>query len=193
MLEELGNTIEELLKEFKLNDIDVVVIGSTVISLELGAFLKENEDLDFFVTNRSPFLEEDLFKNIALLKGWDYAYTDYGTPRFIIPREYGEIFVDFYENIHDFYVPQKLLEKETRLIRIGEGRLKVISVEAYIVLKARAGRKMDDNDLNKIKELVDDGYLKISKRKIRELLKLFPVEEISTMRNRLLRRKLIEK
>ncbi len=191
MVEELKKILKELAKEFELNNIDAVIIGSTIVSLALGGYFKEEEDLDLFVINRSPLLEEDLFKNIAISKGWDYTYTDYGTPRLIVPFEYGEFFIDFYENIHDFYVPEEILEKETRRIKINHYRIKVLSLEAYIVLKARIGRRIDDRDLARVKELIEEGYLKVNRRKIEELLKYFPEEEISIMKNRLARRELI--
>jgi len=191
MVEELRKILKELAKEFELNNIDAVIIGSTIVSLALGGFFKEEEDLDLFVINRSPLLEEDLFKNIAISKGWDYTYTDYGTPRLIVPFEYGEFFIDFYENIHDFYIPEEILEKETRRIKINHYRIKLLSLEAYIVLKARIGRRIDDRDLARIKELIKEGYLKVNKRKIEELLKYFPEEEIGIMKNRLARRELI--
>mgnify|MGYP000448038323 FL=1 len=191
MVEELKKILKELAKEFELNNIDAVIIGSTIVSLALGGFFKEEEDLDLFVINRSPLLEEDLFKNIAISKGWDYTYTDYGTPRLIVPFEYGEFFIDFYENIHDFYIPEEILEKETRRIKINHYRIKLLSLEAYIVLKARIGRRIDDRDLARIKELIKEGYLKANKRRIEELLKYFPEEEIGIMKNRLARRELI--
>ncbi|RLG74589.1 MAG: nucleotidyltransferase [Thermoprotei archaeon] len=191
MVEELRKILKELAKEFELNNIDAVIIGSTIVSLALSGFFKEEEDLDLFVINRSPLLEEDLFKNIAISKGWDYTYTDYGTPRLIVPFEYGEFFIDFYENIHDFYIPEEILEKETRRIKINHYRIKLLSLEAYIVLKARIGRRIDDRDLARIKELIKEGYLKVNKRKIEELLKYFPEEEIGIMKNRLARRELI--
>jgi len=191
MVEELKKILKELAKEFELNNIDAVIIGSTIVSLALGGFFKEEEDLDLFIINRSPLLEEDLFKNIAISKGWDYTYTDYGTPRLIVPFEYGEFFIDFYENIHDFYIPEEILEKETRRIKINHYRIKLLSLEAYIVLKARIGRRIDDRDLARIKELIKEGYLKVNKRKIEELLKYFPEEEIGIMKNRLARRELI--
>jgi len=191
MVEELKKILKELAKEFELNNIDAVIIGSTIVSLALGGFFKEEEDLDLFVINRSPLLEEDLFKNIAISKGWDYTYTDYGTPRLIVPFEYGEFFIDFYENIHDFYIPEEILEKETRRIKINHYRIKLLYLEAYIVLKARIGRRIDDRDLARIKELIKEGYLKANKRRIEELLKYFPEEEIGIMKNRLARRELI--
>ena len=192
LFEELKEVLNEILPLLRENDVEAVVIGSTVVSLELGGFFKENEDVDFFVTNRSPFLEEDLFKNIALMMGWDYAYTDYGTPRIVIPKEVGEFFIDFYENIHDFYVPQEMLEEETRSIRIGDHKLRYISLEAYVVLKSRIGREIDDQDLEKISQLVKEGYLKLNRKRVSKLLQYFPQEEIGMMKNRLRRHRLVE-
>ena len=59
------------------------------------------------------------------------------------------------------------------------------------MLKARIGRRIDDRDLARIKELIKEGYLKANKRRIEELLKYFPEEEIGIMKNRLARRELI--
>ncbi len=192
LFDELKEIFGEILPLLRENDIEAVVIGSTVVSLELGGFFKENEDIDFFVTNRSPFLEEDLFKNMALMMGWDYAYTDYGTPRIVVPKEIGEFFIDFYENIHDFYVPHKVLEEETKSIRVDGQKLKHISLEAYVVLKSRIGREIDDQDLERISQLTREGYLKIDRKKTSKLLQYFPEEEIGMMRNRLRRHRLIE-
>ena len=191
MVEVLKKILREVVAELKVNNIDAVVVGSTVVSFALGGLFKENEDIDFFVVNRSPLLEEDLFKNIAISKGWDYTYTDYGTPRLIVPYEYGEFFVDFYENIHDFYIPEEIISNEVKKLRINKHRVKMISLEAYIVLKARIGRKIDDRDLSRIKNLIDEGYLKVNRRKIVELLKYFPEEEVGMMRNRLIRKGII--
>ncbi len=193
LFDELREVLSELLPLLKDNDIEAVVVGSTIVSLELGGFFKDSEDLDFFVTNRSPFLEEDVFKNIALMAGWDYAYTDYGTPRLVIPKEMGEFFIDFYENIHDFYIPQEIVNNEVRSIRVGEYKLKHLTLEAYVVLKSRIGRDIDDQDLNRISQLVKEGYLKLNRKKVAKLLQYFPQEEIGMMENRLKRHKLIEK
>lgn len=192
LFDELREIFSEILPLLRENDIEAVVIGSTIVSLELGGFFKENEDIDFFVTNRSPFLEEDLFKNIALMMGWDYAYTDYGTPRIVIPKEVGELFIDFYENIHDFYVPSEIINMETRSIRIGDYKLKHLSLEAYVVLKSRIGREIDDQDLERIGQLVREGYLKLDKKKVGKLLQYFPQEEVGMMKNRLKKHMLIE-
>lgn len=178
--------LREVLKEFEKRGIRLVLIGSTVVDIYLGEEFKD-ADLDFFSISTSPLVEEELFRSIAESRGWDYSYTDLGTPRYIVRVGDREYDVDIYENISDFYIPLEILGKEVARKRIGKTKLEHITLEAYLTLKSRIGRESDEEDLKKIGKLVKSGKLKVSREKVEKILKYFPEEEVSTMHSRLVR------
>ena len=151
--------------------IDAVIIGGTVVELSLKA-RRFKGDIDLFAVEPSPLLDEEVFRNLAEREGWDYSYTELGTPRLLAKTSSGEVPVEFYENIYDFYVPLEMLREATS-IRLRGLRVRIISVEDYLVLKARAG---EERDLARLKELASMPRLKVDTRRIRERAGLFEDE-----------------
>ncbi len=153
-----------------------VIIGSTVIDLELRRRSFE-DDVDVFALEPSPLVEEDFYRDLASREGWELSYTALGTPKLIVKVPSGaEVIVEVYENIHDFYVPLEILERApTKRIR-GVG-VRVIRPEDYIVLKAKAARDTDIEDLRIVKEYIDEGRLRIDERILRSDLELLPEED----------------
>ncbi len=144
------------------------IIGGTVVEVALGS--KDlGDDIDLFAEKPDIIMEEDVYRNISYEKGWVIGQTWLGTPRILVRINNVEVPVEFYDNLYDFYVPESML---TRAIRqeIGGVRVKVLSLEDHIVLKANAGR---DKDLERLKEIakhIKRGRLKVNLEKIREAI-----------------------
>lgn len=159
--------------------IESVVIGGTVVQLALRSKRFEG-DLDLFALDPSPLLEEEVYRGLAEREGWGYSYTDLGTPRLLARIRRVEVPVEFYENIHDFYVPMEILDGAAG-IRVRGLRIKVIGVEDYLVLKARAG---GERDLARLRELASNPRLRIDARRLRSRAGLFEEEQVILRRLR---------
>ena len=159
--------------------IESVIIGGTVVQLALKSRRLEG-DLDLFAVEPSPLLEEEVYRELAEREGWLFSYTSLGTPRMLARVGSVEIPVEFYENIHDFYVPLEIIGNAGS-VRVRGVRLRLIGVEDYLVLKARAG---GDKDLAKLRELASNPRLKIDSRRLREAAGLFEEEDIIIRRLR---------
>jgi predicted nucleotidyltransferase len=175
----LTYTLDDLawvLSKLQQRGVRFVVIGSTVIDLELRRRSFE-DDIDVFAFEPSPLVEEDAYREIALREGWDLSYTALGTPKLVVKVPSGsEVIVEVYENIHDFYIPLEILERApTKRIK-GVG-VRLIRPEDYIVLKAKAARDTDIEDLRIIKEYIDERRLRIDERIVRADLELLPEED----------------
>ncbi len=153
-----------------------VVIGSTVLYLELRA-TKLEDDIDLFALEPSPLVEEDFYREKAYKHGWTLAQTVLGTPKFVVRTPSGaEVIVEFYENIHDFYIPPEILESAPTK-RIRGVAVKVLRPEDYVVLKAKAGREVDMEDLRIVWEYVEEGKLKLNERIIKQDVEYLPEED----------------
>lgn len=165
-----------LIKKLEEEGIRGVIIGSTVIELELRHKSFE-DDIDFFVLEPSPLIEEDRYREIAFRNNWQMSYTALGTPKFVIRLPSGEeVITEFYENIHDFYTPLEIIENAPTKRISGVG-IRVIRPEDYIVLKAKAAREPDIEDLRIVKEYIDSGRLRIDERIIKRDIELLPEED----------------
>ncbi len=71
--------------------------------------------------------------------------------------------VDLYENVQDFFVPPIVIESAEER-QIGKGYFKIIRLEDYILLKANAFREEDEEELNKIIQLIGERKLKIDSK-----------------------------
>ncbi len=152
------------------------VIGGTVVALFAG--LKDlGPDVDVLAESPSPLEQEQAYAKLAESRSWDYGQTWLGTPRLTLLAEGEEVPVEFYDNIYDFYVPERFI-REARRVDVEGVRVKVIGVEEYLVLKGRAGREEDEEALKQIGELVKRGKLKVDPEKVRELTKEFEEEKI---------------
>jgi len=160
-----------------------VVIGSTVIQLYLGS-KKLEDDVDFFALEPSPLIEEDFYRGIASEHGWGFSYTELGTPRLIVRLPRGEVVLEFYENIHDFYIPEEMLRRAP-VERVQGVPVQHLLKEDYVVLKAKAGRNKDIQDLRRIYSLYKTGRLKLDARLLREALQLLPEDDARLAAKRL--------
>ncbi len=165
--------------------IEFVSIGSEVVLLHSGIDYKPTAmDVDLFVLNVSPFLEEDLFKEIAEKHGWRVTQTWIGSPSIVIAVDETDINVDLYENILDFYVPREIVDDAAR-INLKGFRVKVIPLEGYIVLKAKAGRDIDERDLKAIRILEAKGKIRLDLNRVKKYIKTFPEEDRKYIEHRL--------
>ncbi len=172
--------VREILRALVDEGLDGIIIGDTVLALALGRKNLEG-DIDVFAVGFSPLFEEEKIRSIAEEHGWDVGTTDLGTPSIIARVKGKTIVVELYENILDFYVPEDVIEES---VDVGLP-MKAVSLEAYVLLKSRAGREEDDRDLAEIAELASKGKIKLDLAKIRRLLSVFPEEDLSTMVHRL--------
>ena len=161
-----------------------VVVGSTVIELALRRKQFE-DDIDVFVLEPSPLIEEDFYRSLAEREGWEISFTALGTPKLVAKLPSGEeVIVELYENILDYYIPPEILEQAPKK-KIGKTEVRMIRPEDYIVLKAKAAREADIEDLKIVKEYVDEGKLRIDKRIIKRDIELLPEEDRGFVENKL--------
>lgn len=177
------NTLAKVLGEIREVGIDFVVIGDTVVYLETKNRELEG-DVDLFVTNISPFVEEENIRSIAEEHGWGFGYTDLGTPRLIVRTSEGDVVVELYENIHDFYIPEEMVQ-EAKKIRIRNVEVNIIHVEDYIILKARAGGPEDLEKLSKMLKFIKSKGYCLNQRILRRHILFFEPDEQQLIRSRL--------
>ena len=177
------DSLIDVLSKLRRSNVDFVIIGSTVVQLALKREQLE-EDVDLFVLRPSPVAEEEFYRELANRYAWSVSFTELGTPRIIAKSSTGdELVLELYENIYDFYVPEDVLNAARKLKLRGES-VRVLSLEDYILLKAKAGRDDDIQDLNIIREHIKAGRLKVDKRLIEKRTRLFG-DEANVIRRRL--------
>ncbi len=184
----MAYTLQDLawiMQKLQEHGINGVIIGSTVVELALRkkTFV---DDIDVFALEPSPLIEEDHYSSVAASEGWGYSYTVVGTPKFIVraPSSGEDVVVEFYENVMDFDVPNEMLARATTK-KIGGVSIRLIKLEDYIVLKAKAARETDVEDLRIIKEYIDSGKLSIDKRLVKQALEWLPEEYRAIARSKL--------
>ena len=185
------DVLKLVISKLKSKGIDCVVIGSDVLELTGKIRISELDDIDLFITNKSTLLEEQLFRNIAKESNWYYSTTWLDTPKYIIPFGGREYHVELYENIYDFYIPPEILDSSVKIKLNKEITCRSLNIEAYIILKAKAGRQKDNEDLKRISELISRGKLRINKKLVQEYLMYIPEEEKSMVVNKLSKYNLI--
>ncbi|MEL9929320.1 MAG: nucleotidyltransferase [Sulfolobales archaeon] len=174
--------LSELFSYLESLGVRLAIIGSTSLQYHMG-IRKFEDDLDLFVYEGSLLLEEERLRSDLARLGWDVGLTEFSTPKVIMRRGDEEIEVELYENIHDFYIPLELIER-ARDITVKDHRLKILLPEQYLVLKARAGRDKDLEDLRVYSDMIKEGKLRISISLIRENASLFEEERIIISRLR---------
>ena len=175
--------LAEVISRLRDSGIDGVIVGSTVYMIYLR--LKEFEDdIDIFTTNISPTFDEDLVRDVAKKLGCIMGQTEWSTPQLRCYFSGSEVTVELHENIYDFYIPSEIIES-ARTITIGNVDIRVIRLEDYLILKARAGRDADFEDLRFLVDLINSGSLNIDLGKIAERLGLFDEYEAKLIRKRL--------
>ncbi|MEM0015137.1 MAG: nucleotidyltransferase [Zestosphaera sp.] len=168
--------LAEVLRSVSAEGMESVIVGSTVYMLRLG--IEEFEDdVDLFATNFSPVFDEDLIREAAERIGCEVGVSEWGTPRLeCVVRDECIVPVELHENIHDFYVPPEMVE-DAETLTIEGFEVRVLRVEDYVLLKARAGRDRDLEDLNYIADLIKSGTLKVDLRFVKERLRVFDEDE----------------
>ncbi len=172
----------ETMKLLLANDLKFTVIGGAVIALATGAD-DMGEDVDLFAESPNVINEEDAYRSIADSNSWDYGQTWLGTPRITVIVGDEEVPVEFYDNLYDFYVPEDFISS-ARKVEVEGVRVKAIGVEQYLVLKARAGRKEDEEALKNIGESVKRGRLKVEASKVLQLASEFDEGQVIVRRLR---------
>ncbi|BAN89849.1 nucleotidyltransferase [Aeropyrum camini] len=146
------------------------IIGGTVVEHALGS-RDLGDDVDLFGEEPSPLLEEEYY-SVAHELGWSSGQTWLGTPRLIARVGGEEVPLEFFDNVHDFYVPEPMLERAERVVLDGV-RVKMVLLEDHIVLKAHAGRGSDMERLKEIGRHVRKGRLQVSASLVREAVEFF--------------------
>jgi len=176
-------TLAEVISRLRSNGIDGVIIGSTVYMIYLK--LKEFEDdIDIFTTTISPTFDEDIIREAAKKLKCIVGQTEWGTPQLRCHFSGDEVTIELHENIYDFYIPNKIIE-DAKTVSIGSVDIKILRLEDYLVLKAKAGRDVDFEDLRFLVDLINSKDLSINISKIIERLNLFDEYEAKLIRKRL--------
>ncbi len=176
-------SLAKAIVQLRENGIDGVVIGSTVYMVRLG-FHELEDDVDLFTTNIMPSFDEDVVLNAAEALGCFLGQNEWGGPQLKCPIDEEEITVELHENIYDFYVPQEILD-DAETLSIAGVDVRMIRVEDYLILKAKAGRDQDLEDLRYLSDLIKNGKLKIRRELLRQRLSLFDEYESKLIIKRL--------
>ena len=171
-------TIKQLAEAFrKLSEIGIegIIIGDTCINLELGNKQLEG-DIDLFVTNMSPIMESNRIIVVAEEKGWSTGTTELGTPSIILRVNDADITVELYENVLDFYIPQELIELCLQEYDINGTKIRCLSKECWLVLKAKRGAMQDLSEIRFALELIERNNVKLDKNKIMKAIEIFGEE-----------------
>lgn len=170
----MGYRLEDLASIFKqLEDLGLrfVIIGNTSIYYAMGLRVFE-DDVDLYIYEGSlAFADSDL-RNMADERGWDIGMTELGTPSLVIKRGDEELVIDLYEALHDFYIPEEIIDA-SRTVGLDSARVKILTPEQHIVLKARAGSEESIEDLARYADLIESGDLKVNIQEIKRLANLF--------------------
>ncbi len=168
--------LRDVIQKLRDSGVDGVLVGSTALLLHLNSNEFE-DDIDIFVTNFSPCIDEDVVRGVSAKLGCELSQSEWGTPALHCLFNDDEIVIELHENVLDLYIPESVI-KSAREVKLMDIKVKCISVEDYVVLKARAGRDHDLEDLNVIADLVRDGKLKLDLNMVRERIREeFPEEE----------------
>ena len=177
------NVLAKLFSLLSSEGIEGVIIGSTTYMLHLG-FKELEDDVDIFTTSISPTIDEEVIRRLASKYGYFLGQTEWGTPQLHVRIDEYELIVEFYENMYDFFIPQEVINDAITYSIAGQ-EVKAIRVEDYIILKAKAGRDKDIEDLNYLSDLIRCHDLRINTKVMRERLKLFEDYEAKLIIKRL--------
>ncbi|MCC6045478.1 MAG: nucleotidyltransferase [Ignisphaera sp.] len=167
-LKHIVKALEVMAKE----GIEGILIGDTCLNIELGNKFFEG-DLDLFVTSLSPLMESSRIIALAEEKGWSTGATELGTPSVTITVNNIDITVELYENIMDFYIPQEIIDICQQEYNVEGSKIRCISKECWIVLKARRGSSQDLSKISFALELIERNNIKIDKNKLKKAVEAF--------------------
>ncbi len=166
--------LAEAVKLLRSKGIDGVVVGSTVYMIKLR--IKELEDdIDIFTTTISPTIDEDLIAEFAEDHECVLGQNFWGGPQLKCMINNQEVTIELHENIYDYYIPPQIVN-ECGEVEICGVNIKLINLEDYLVLKAKAGREKDLEDLRYLSDLISRGKLKVSLDKVMKRINLFGEE-----------------
>ncbi|MEM0380063.1 MAG: nucleotidyltransferase [Desulfurococcaceae archaeon] len=169
--------LARVLRVFSSNNVKFTIIGDTCIQIVLG---KESfiNDIDLFIIEPSIFDNERFYMNLAISNGWEYSYTEIGTPRLIANINGKEIVIELYENYLDIDIPESIINK-SRVVNINDLKIRILYPEQYLVLKARQGV-----DLDKLKQYVRE-LKQIDYKLLKETIDKYPEDERKVIIERL--------
>ncbi len=163
--------LAQVMKGLREHGVDGVIIGSTSYALRLG-FREFEDDVDLFTTTISPSFDENIVADAADALNCMLCQHGWGGPQLRCPVGCEEVIVELHENIYDFYVPQEMLN-DAETINVCDVPLKLIRIEDYLVLKAKAGRECDLEDLKYLSDMIRKGRLRINTNLLMSRLDLF--------------------
>ncbi len=163
--------LARVLKGLREHGVDGVIIGSTVYALRLG-FKEFEDDVDLFTTTVSPSFDEDVVAEAADALNCMVCQHGWGGPQLRCPVGCEEVTVELHENIYDFYVPEEMLN-DAETVKVCGTPLRLLRIEDYLVLKAKAGREKDLEDLRYLSDIIRKGKLRINTKLIISRLALF--------------------
>ncbi len=175
----------KVLRELIDEGVEFIIIGDTVIQLEVGKKTLDG-DVDLFVISPSPFVEEDFYRALAEKRKWYFSFTDLGTPRIVAHVNGKDIEIELYENIHDFYIPEDIINS-ARKIKLQGITIRVLHVEDYVLLKARAGSPEDIEKLSKVLKDLEKYRIGLNLRILRQHIRFFPKEDQQVIMNRIVK------
>ncbi len=150
------------------------VIGGTVVELALGS-RDLGPDIDVFAEEPNVFMEDEYY-SVAEELGWTVGQTWLGTPSLIGHYNEESVTVEFYDNLYDFYVPEPMIQEAQR-VQVSGVKVRMISLEDHILLKAYSQRGSDFERLKELAKLAKKGKLRVDTGKLRERASLFGEEE----------------
>lgn len=170
--------IARVLEALRSEGVKAVVIGDTIPHLLLGT-RELDGDLDLFVYEPSPLVDQDFYRELASRRGWEVSSTEIGTVKLIVPLEDGYLSVELYENYMDLEIPGRILEEAVE-VEVDGVRVEMLPLEAYLVLKARQGV-----DLDKLGEYVRKLGRRVNRKLVKELAGEYPEDEYELILDRL--------
>jgi len=166
-----NRALSKMISVLRTKGVDGVIIGSTSIELALRRDSFEG-DIDLLVTSASVLVNYGVLEELARSHGCTLGSTWLGTPSITCFIDGEEVTADLYENLHDFYIPDEIVENAVEYQVLGI-KVRAIKPEDYVVLKAVAGRNEDLEALRKIGEAIRRRELKIDRRLVELRVELF--------------------
>jgi predicted nucleotidyltransferase len=148
-----------------------VLVGSTALQLAAGMQGFEG-DVDLFVTSTSVLANLGIVEEFVRRYGCLLGSTWVGTPSITCYVDGEEVVVDLYENMHDFYIPNEILEDSVEY-EVQGIRVRAVRPEDYLVLKAVSSAMEDPDVVESLRGFLRSKRIKLNRRLIESRLQLF--------------------
>jgi predicted nucleotidyltransferase len=148
-----------------------VLVGSTALQLAAGMQGFEG-DVDLFVTSTSVLANLGIVEEFVRRYGCLLGSTWVGTPSITCYVDGEEVVVDLYENMHDFYIPNEMLEDSVEY-EVQGVRVRAVRPEDYLVLKAVSSAMEDPDVVESLRGFLRSKRIKLNRRLIESRLQLF--------------------